>query len=124
MSQREIKFRVWDSFHKKMSYSRPNRPIHVDTEYTIVVACGVENEGNYVPRSQDDVTIEQYTGLKDKNGVEVYEGDIVESFQGILGVVKWISESDNWDWSGWHYGNASCPYIVRGNVHQNPELLT
>jgi uncharacterized phage protein (TIGR01671 family) len=54
---REIKFRAWIKDSERMNYS-----------FTIL-------ENPYIPN--DEVVLMQYTGLKDKNGKEIYEGDII-----------------------------------------------
>ena len=74
--------------------------------------------------SFDEVEIMQSTGLKDLNGVEIFEGDIVQYRDGeysYLGIVKrdcyqfFIDVSNTFD------GTSSLEII--GNIHENPELL-
>ena len=75
-------------------------------------------------------TVEQYTGLIDKNSKKIFEGDIVKEYnicgeeEGI-GVVHW-SEL----FVAWHWANNKCmyrgdiaSYEVIGNIHDNPELI-
>lgn len=78
---------------------------------------------------QDDVdinTVGQYTGLKDKNGVEIYEGDILKAAPNgaeFIGAVyyedsKWFGACDYLD-----YAVAYSGAEIIGNIHDNPELL-
>lgn len=76
------------------------------------------------------IDLMQYTGLKDKNSKEIYEGDILE-FSGnvvALGIVKYNENFATFQAcngnSGWLFGNESGTNIeILGNIYENPELV-
>ena len=129
---REIKFRAWDKLDKKMINWR-------DT------ADNDELLGQLIMFPDEDMFIlMQYTGLKDKNGVEIYEGDILK-INKITKYLKAQYDNDNFkiEWQndkGWwtatpinlaENGIEVCPdpeewtkYCeVIGNIYENPELI-
>lgn len=134
--KREIKFRAWlkpvDHFDGEMIFEG------CDSD-SIMISNGngfsVLEEYEYLDK--DRFEIMQYTGLKDKNGVEIYEGDIVQYEDGkILKVLFKLGYFFAYD----GYTNTSeasermlfddrTPFEpsfeikVIGNIHENPELL-
>jgi len=86
-------------------------------------------DGGEIRPADDSLIIREYTGLKDKNGKEIYEGDILAKYMFISWVVVW-------DKSGFYVYNLwdnaqEYHYVlddvhdreVIGNLYENPELL-
>ena len=108
---REIKFRCWDVNRNQMVYEdniiRYNvNPLRATRKDTAVVLN----------------TLMQYTGLKDKNGVEIYEGDIVQLQESY---VKPIAVYWNKEMTGFYPIISHRPHAmtVIGNIFQNKDLI-
>ena len=115
---REIKFRAWNKYMNDMS------------EVTWISKRQAEVNG-FSRSSLDDLEIMQYTGLKDKNGVEIYESDLIEDGFGI-GHVEYVENrcafriNFNNGKAKWFidYLHSEMRLIeVIGNIYENPELL-
>ncbi len=137
---REIKFRVWDKHEKKMGKVTGIK--FSDVQHTLVHYRYVDDRGRVIDEQShvDDkghgvVVLVQYTGLKDKNGKEIYEGDIVKAAsQGSNTVctVKWgqgrvgffiHAPGICWNLSGSGKDYDQETVEIIGNIYENPELL-
>lgn len=118
MNQRQIKFRAWDIHTKTMLDSD-----FVGKNWSV---------NDLMPPSE--FPIMQYTGFLDKNGKEIYEGDIVsynetQTMKAHKQIVEWKSERANADCDCWgvEYSGFSLTSVkdceIIGNIYENPELL-
>jgi len=125
--QREIKFRAWDKKEKRM-----------------VIWINNEGYGCYGSPQYEDYNVSgndrfiplQYTGLHDKNGKEIYEGDIIKYILDSYQIFWWDLE---FRWAGKRQDDKEVFSLARiceenqglvedgieiiGNIYENPELL-
>lgn len=125
--EREIKFRAWDNEHK---------------EWIHTFRFGLNLEGSLTDNNLDKIphlywtgkgsrfTLNQYTGLKDKNGEEIYEGDIIhhgqEETEGEKNEVIFQNGEFGMKWQSqslWHILCDSHFCEVIGNIYENAGLL-
>lgn len=129
---RELKFRAFDKVTKRY-YAVSGLEFGENGELCEVYLAGIEiDESNPTAnvRKPSDVVLEQGTGLKDKNGKEIYEGDIVRAFEHNY-EVKFCEMEDSdcsYFYQGWGYGNSSLyeehDFVeVIGKIHENGDLL-
>jgi hypothetical protein len=115
---REIKFRAW--LRGKMTHGCVQWHPAKNGEWLVPL-----EDGNLVTK---DATPMQYTGLKDKNGKEIYDGDIVK-VSGFSELMEVYFKDGYFGWGKEHRGMYSFDPFgtedleVIGNIWENPELL-
>ena len=113
---RELKFRAWDK--KKKEFIDWFDISCVGVVWTQKINCDPE---------YPDVVIEQCTGLKDKNGREIYDGDLLK-FEDSIFKIGWYDEGARFGFVPIKKCNFSMGFSlskceVIGNTHNKPELL-
>ncbi len=107
---KEIKFRVWDKQDKVMY-----EPVSIVNKW--------------INGEEQNYELMQYTGLNDKNGKEIYEGDILEEGEGyyfeVVWEKQWAKFKLQWKNKAYQYPewNRGINMQVIGNIYDNPELL-
>lgn len=146
---RDIKFRVWDKEYEKMTYF-DDEDYEYKPPFVFRLDQVLKKDSNYDDYEDfeyndvtDSVEVMQYTGLKDKNGKEIYEGDIIEfSYDMFVGnfdtfvakgkvvfkegafyVEIFENERTTKDEAYLLYSINLDTIEVIGNIHDNPELL-
>ena len=120
-------FRAWDKDNKRMAnvfeINFLNSTVYLQGEYRVIF---------------DQVELMQYTGLKDKNGKKIFEGDVISHANGEIYKVNNRSgcfmadnvrngkslRHDEEDVRVWHtLMESQMLIVILGNVYENPELL-
>ena len=153
---REIKFRAWDGDNSEMigpEYDGDEYILTVEYGRTVLLELHLEGELQNPVYRPANAEIMQYIGLKDSNGVEICEGDIVEFtywwFDGnaaesqLTGEIVYLTDCMSFGLKGvknkeWlaHIGGSDsdtaafatwlfegADFSVLGNIHESPELL-
>lgn len=132
---REIKFRAWDG--KYMIDSSYGDWVSFDGVTFTEAEKGYDTPHIEIEKARNYILM-QFTGLKDKNGKDIYEGDIIRAYQSdgsqVLHSISYSNEEARFIVSCIGYGNLSGGFDKRwieefgkeiiGNIYENPELLT
>lgn len=133
--QDRFKFRVWDKEQNRFHHSFS---CDITASGTLVISQGIESKKYIV--DDDNYVVQQCTGLKDKNGKLIYEGDIVQFYDDeFLQTMKIIWDNDELDFKAiglkksvecYEEDFSYLGYIkkedsleVIGNIYENPELI-
>jgi len=124
---REIKFRAWDDEHRVMVLKIFNGvyETNLDSDGTLVIGAYDSKEDWY------ELKVLQFTGLKDKNGKEIYEGDILEiGGDKVRKEIYWNNKFAWWDIKRYEHSlglllqtRKFVDVEVIGNIYENPDLL-
>lgn len=130
---REIKFRAWD---KKSKCIKDLIGFKDCRKVIQVIYLDEDGDETFAVVDKEQLELMQYTGLKDKNGKEIYEGDILKFYNDtdymfIPGYTEVVFEDGTFACKHFKYGIECLVNIdvddmditVAGNIYENPELL-
>lgn len=121
------RYRVWDKQTERMHIVSG-----IDFNDGLVSSVNIWHEGWPWVLEPDEIVLMQSTGLKDKNGVDVYQGDIIRCTRGCPHEVIWLEKYGGTFFGGmpaWYLSGLSNGYSwtgreeVIGNIYENSELL-
>ena len=140
-----IKFRAWDKRRKEMWKVAT---LHIEDEYADLFKTNIYEKPFDNPWAKfEDLILMQSTDLKDKNGVEIFERDVLKRKVHVVllgtDLDEWVEETYlvEWKYGGWHIGEDLLAFVLEsgfdrhtgcyqtaleviGNIHANPELLS
>ncbi|KDA48764.1 YopX family protein [Leuconostoc falkenbergense] len=110
---REIKFRAWDTSTERYYYN-------VQATHDADIGDSFQNI-----LDNDELIVEQYTGMTDADGVEICEGDILKDFDenGIVGFVEYDEAYGEYSCGDDSLYEATRCCVVIGNIHKHADLL-
>ena len=124
------KFRVW---MKSLKWMCDVTNISFDSKFVDICQQGDTERYTEMSVEFDEITLMQSTGLFDRNGKEIFEGDILD-YKGRKALVRWhgsyasfiyrfVDELQNrkTEWKHLYLAYMKCEII--GNIYENPELL-
>lgn len=127
---RKIKFRAWNKRKRRM-FSVHDFGNYKEHSSLVYISDG-HPDANFIGDDRD-IMLMQYTGLNDRWGGEVYEGDIVETATGHKFRIGWNDATGAWALDGLKEMVDKLPdgswfpeyryFEVIGNIYENPELL-
>jgi len=125
---REIKFRAWDKLDGRF---RKILKAYFTIQGKVYKVALFDEAGPPLIRYIDDIELMQYTGIKDKRRIEIYEGDVIQ-YKGMF-VIEWDQYFCRFHRKSLTIkSNGICQVFplceieekeVIGNIHENPELL-